>query len=51
MEFADYEHEKKIHPTQKPLSLLKHLISIFTDRDDVVIDTFAGSGSTLKAAI
>ncbi|MDR0572173.1 MAG: site-specific DNA-methyltransferase [Rickettsiales bacterium] len=26
-------------------------LSIFTDRDDVVIDTCAGSGSTLKAAI
>lgn len=28
----------KIHPTQKPVNLLKHLIEIFTDEDDVVID-------------
>jgi len=41
----------KIHPTQKPLPLLKRLISIFTDEGDVVIDPVAGSGSTLKAAM
>lgn len=40
----------KIHPTQKPLSLLKKLISLFTDEGDVVIDPVAGSGSTLLAA-
>lgn len=40
----------KIHPTQKPVKLLKELISIFTDPGDVVIDPCAGSGSTLRAA-
>ena len=40
----------KIHPTQKPIPLLKKLISIFTDTGDVVIDPVAGSGSTLRAA-
>lgn len=40
----------KIHPTQKPVNLLKRLISIFTDPGDVVIDPCAGSGSTLRAA-
>lgn len=40
----------KIHPTQKPVSLLKKLIGIFTDPGDVVIDPCAGSGSTLRAA-
>jgi site-specific DNA-methyltransferase (adenine-specific) len=41
----------KIHPTQKPVDLLKKLIEIFTDEGDVVIDPCAGSGSTLLAAI
>lgn len=45
----DNESEK-IHPTQKPVELLKTLISIFTDEGDVVIDPCAGSGSTLIAA-
>jgi site-specific DNA-methyltransferase (adenine-specific) len=41
----------KIHPTQKPTTLLKRLIEIFTDYGDVVIDPCAGSGSTLRAAV
>lgn len=40
----------KIHPTQKPQSVLKKLIEIFTDAGDTVIDPCAGSGSTLRAA-
>lgn len=39
----------KIHPTQKPVKVLKELIKIFTDEGDVVIDPCAGSGSTLRA--
>lgn len=41
----------KIHPTQKPVSVLKRLIEIFTDEGDVVIDPVAGSGSTLRACM
>ncbi|MDY5253993.1 site-specific DNA-methyltransferase [Veillonella caviae] len=41
----------KIHPTQKPVNVLKRLIEIFTDEGDVVIDPVAGSGSTLRAAM
>ena len=40
----------KIHPTQKPVAVLKTLIEIFTDPGDVVIDPVAGSGTTLRAA-
>lgn len=40
----------KIHPTQKPVNVLKQLIEIFTDEGDVVIDPCAGSGTTLRAA-
>lgn len=40
----------KIHPTQKPINVLKTLIKIFTDEGDVVIDPCAGSASTLRAA-
>jgi site-specific DNA-methyltransferase (adenine-specific) len=45
----DTEREK-IHPTQKPVKLLQHLIELFTDPGEVVIDPCAGSGSTLLAA-
>ncbi len=40
----------KLHPTQKPIPVLKRLIEIFTDYGDVVIDPVAGSASTLRAA-
>ena len=46
----DSKEIPKIHPTQKPINLLKKLIEIFTDPGDIVIDPCAGSGSTLYAA-
>ena len=46
----DKNQYQKIHPTQKPVNLLKRLIEIFTDEGDVVIDPCAGSGTTLRAA-
>lgn len=46
----DGKEVPKIHPTQIPVNLLKRLIEIFTDENDVVIDPCAGSGSTLRAA-
>jgi len=38
------------HPTEKPLSLMGELVSLFTQPDQVVLDPFAGSGSTLVAS-
>lgn len=52
-DWFQWERDKgipKIHPTQKPVNVLKKLIKIFTDPGDVVIDPCAGSGSTLRAA-
>lgn len=46
----DSKEIPKIHPTQKPINLLKKLIEIFTDPGDIVIDPCPGSGSTLYAA-
>ena len=39
-----------IHPTQKPVELLKILIEYSTDPGQIVFDPFAGSGSTIVAA-
>jgi site-specific DNA-methyltransferase (adenine-specific) len=38
------------HPTVKPLSLMRHLIKLVTPEGGVVLDPFAGSGTTLEAA-
>ena len=46
----DGKEVPKIHPTQKPVKIIKKLIEIFTDVGDTVIDPVAGSGTTLRAA-
>ena len=42
--------EKTGYPTQKPLAILERLIKVHTDPGDVVLDYFAGSGTTGVAA-
>lgn len=39
------------HPTQKPVALMEALIRDFTDPGDLILDPFAGSGTTGVAAI
>ncbi len=39
-----------LHPTQKPVGVLQPLVEAFTKPGDVVLDPFAGSGSTCFAA-
>lgn len=38
------------HPTQKPLSLIEELLTLFSDVGDLILDPFAGSGTTGVAA-
>jgi DNA modification methylase len=40
----------RLHTTQKPEQLMSHLVSMFTDPGDTVLDPFMGSGTTLVAA-
>ena len=41
---------KHLHETQKPLPLMNELIQLFSDEEDVILDPFLGSGTTLRAA-
>lgn len=41
----------KLHPTQKPVELLKYLIRTYTNEGEVVLDNAMGSGSTAVACI
>lgn len=41
----------RIHPTEKPVPLLKYLISLLSNPGDLILDPFAGSGSTGQAAL
>lgn len=38
------------HPTQKPIELLERIICAHTKKNDVILDLFSGSGSTMIAA-
>jgi site-specific DNA-methyltransferase (adenine-specific) len=42
--------QKTGHPTTKPLSMVSDWVRLFTDTGDQILDPFAGSGTTLRAA-
>lgn len=42
--------ESGLHPTQKPFDLMAALVSLVTSPGQIVLDPFAGSGTTLAAA-
>ena len=39
--------KSKHHPTMKPISIIQYLIQNSSKKEDIVLDTFLGSGSTL----
>lgn len=43
------ELKKRVHPTQKPVGLMKKILNDFSTESDIVLDAFAGSGSILIA--
>ncbi len=45
------ETGERVHMTQKPVALMEKLIRLFTDPGDLILDPFAGSGTTGVAAI
>jgi len=45
-----HEAVKNTHPTVKPLALMEWLVKLVTPPDGIVLDSFAGSGTTLRAA-
>ena len=38
------------HPTSKPIAMVEQFIEWFSEPGDLILDPFAGSGSTLRAA-
>ena len=39
--------KKRIHPTQKPIELAKWFLEKFSNENDIIVDIYGGSGSTL----
>lgn len=54
---AEHQHERDdwkhviAHPTQKPVSLLRHLVRLVTPPSGIVLEPFGGTGTTCAAAI
>ncbi len=42
---------ERLHPTQKPVNLLRHLIRTYTNAGDTVLDNCMGSGTTAVACV
>lgn len=42
--------ERTAHPTQKPKKVLAHLVKLFTNKNDWILDCFAGSGTLAEVA-
>jgi site-specific DNA-methyltransferase (adenine-specific) len=43
--------DARVHPTQKPVLLMRWLIEMYARPDDVILDPYMGSGPTLVAAM
>jgi len=43
--------DQNIHPTVKPINLMRYLCKLITPEEGTILDPFAGSGSTLCAAV
>ena len=46
---AENVDKERLHPTQKPVAVMREIVEYLSDEKDVVLDPFAGSGSTLVA--
>ncbi len=47
----DFYEEKRFHPTQKPLKLIRRLIEASSNEGDIILDPFSGAGSTQISCI
>lgn len=48
--FKSDKQRLSLHPTQKPLALIRYLIKTYSNEGDTILDPFAGSFTTAKAA-
>jgi site-specific DNA-methyltransferase (adenine-specific) len=50
IEYSSRSEKRGLQPTQKPLELMKYLISTYSNENDIVLDNTMGSGTTCLAA-
>lgn len=51
LEFDCISKKERLHSSQKPVSLFQYLIKTYTQAGGIVLDTFAGSGTTAIACL
>lgn len=42
-------NNQRVHPTQKPLKLIREIIKDYTQNGEIILDAFMGSGTTAVA--
>jgi site-specific DNA-methyltransferase (adenine-specific) len=47
----NFDSERGLHPTQKPVKLFEYLIKTYSKEGDLVLDNCAGSGTTAVACV
>ena len=47
----DFQTQRGIHPTQKPVALMEYLIRTYTNESETVLDNTMGSGTTGVASV
>ena len=48
---ADFERSEDVFDTVKPTKLIRRILEVATDEDSIVLDSFAGSGTTAHAVL
>lgn len=51
LSFSNANQKVKIHPTQKPVTLIEYFIRTYTNEGEIVLDNCMGSGTTAVACI
>jgi site-specific DNA-methyltransferase (adenine-specific) len=51
LRFPSVDPKKRVHPTQKPVSLFEYLIRTYTNPGELVLDNCMGSGTTAIACL
>jgi len=51
IEISNANRRNKLHPTQKPVSLMEYLIKTYTNEGELVLDNCIGSGTTAIACL
>ncbi len=51
LKYAQDKQKSSLHPTQKPLALIRYLIKTFSNENEIVFDGYMGSGTTAVGCI